>query len=41
MAALETIHRRLLDYDVEIKTGQLPAELALDMLVTTLTAQAA
>jgi DNA polymerase-3 subunit delta len=41
MAALEAIHRRLLDYDVEIKTGQLPAELALDMLVTTLTAQAA
>jgi DNA polymerase-3 subunit delta len=35
---LERIYRRLLDYDVEIKTGQIEAAAALDTLVGALTA---
>jgi hypothetical protein len=31
---LETIYRRLLNIDVEIKTGQTSDVLALDLLVT-------
>ena len=34
---LELIYRRLLEYDVEIKTGRIPAEAALDTLVGALT----
>jgi DNA polymerase III subunit delta len=34
---LEQIYRRLLDYDVEIKTGRIAAEAALDSLVGALT----
>jgi DNA polymerase-3 subunit delta len=34
---LEDIYRRLLDYDLEIKTGQLDAELALETMVAVLT----
>ena len=33
LAQLETIYRRLLDIDVEIKTGQTSDVLALDLLV--------
>jgi DNA polymerase-3 subunit delta len=40
LAGLEHIYRRLLDYDVDIKTGQMPAEAALDTLVAALTAPA-
>jgi DNA polymerase-3 subunit delta len=35
---LERIYRRLLDYDVDIKTGQMDASAALDTLVGALTA---
>jgi len=35
---LEQIYRRLLDYEVEIKTGRIEAEAALDTLVGALTA---
>jgi DNA polymerase III subunit delta len=35
---LERIYRRLLDYDVDIKTGQMEASAALDTLVGALTA---
>jgi DNA polymerase-3 subunit delta len=38
MDTLETIYRRLLEYDQGMKTGKLSAELALDELVTKLTA---
>lgn len=38
---LETIYRRLLDYDLQIKTGELNADLALDTFVAALTAQQA
>ena len=34
---LEQIYRRLLEYDVEIKTGRIAAEAALDSLVGALT----
>ena len=37
MADLEHIYHRLLDYDQQIKTGQLEADLALEMLVVGLT----
>ena len=36
MAQLERIYRRLLDYDVEIKTGRIKPDLALDLLVAAL-----
>lgn len=36
MAQLEGIYRRLLDYDVQIKTGRIEPGLALDLLVATL-----
>jgi DNA polymerase-3 subunit delta len=38
LAALEAIYRRLLEYDVGIKTGQMEAGTALDTLVGALTA---
>lgn len=38
LAALEDIYRRLLDYDVGIKTGRLEAGAALDILAGALTA---
>jgi len=38
LPALEHIYRRLLDYDSEIKTGQVEAAAALDTLVASLTA---
>jgi DNA polymerase III subunit delta len=38
LAALERIYRRLLDYDVDIKTGQIEPAAALDTLVAALTA---
>ncbi len=38
LADLEGIYRRLLDYDVEIKTGRIEATVALDTLVGALTA---
>jgi DNA polymerase-3 subunit delta len=38
LADLEQIYRRLLDYEVEIKTGRIGAEAALDTLVGALTA---
>lgn len=38
LADLERIYRRLLDYDAEIKTGQVEAAAALDTLVAGLTA---
>jgi len=38
LSELEQIYRRLLDYDVEIKTGQMQPEPALDTLVAALTA---
>lgn len=38
---LKAIYRRLLEYDLQIKTGELDAELALDTFVAALTAQAA
>ena len=38
LADLEHIYRRLLEYDVEIKTGQIEAAAALDTLVGALTA---
>ncbi len=38
MDELEEIYRRLLDYDVQIKTGRLKPDLALDLLVSALTA---
>lgn len=41
LGVLETIYRRLLDYDHEIKTGRIDADLALETLVAALTAQAA
>jgi DNA polymerase-3 subunit delta len=37
LPALERIYRRLLDYDVDIKTGQIDAAAALDTLVGALT----
>jgi DNA polymerase-3 subunit delta len=37
MLVLERIYQRLLQYDVEIKTGQISPELALETLVTQLT----
>lgn len=36
MAQLEHIYRRLLDYDMEIKTGRIKPDLALDLLVAAL-----
>lgn len=41
LEGLEAIYNRLLDYDLEIKTGQIEAELALETLVVTLTTQTA
>lgn len=38
MSDLESIYHRLLDYDRQIKTGQIEAQLALEMLVVGLTA---
>ena len=38
MPALEHIYRRLLDYDVEIKTGRIEAATAVETLVASLTA---
>jgi DNA polymerase-3 subunit delta len=38
LPALEHIYHRLLDYDAEIKTGQVEAAVALDTLVASLTA---
>jgi len=38
LAGLEHIYRRLLDYDVDIKTGQVDSAAALDTLVASLTA---
>ena len=38
LADLETIYRRLLDYDRDIKTGKIDPELALDLLVAALSA---
>jgi DNA polymerase-3 subunit delta len=38
LAELEQIYRRLLEYDVEIKTGRIEAAAALDALVGALTA---
>ena len=38
LPALEHIYHRLLDYDTEIKTGQVDAAAALDTLVASLTA---
>jgi hypothetical protein len=37
LAELEGIYRRLLDYDVEIKTGRIEAAAALDAVVGALT----
>ncbi|MDH5508087.1 MAG: DNA polymerase III subunit delta [Anaerolineae bacterium] len=37
LPTLEAIYRRLLEYDHQIKTGQIEAELALELLVATLT----
>jgi len=37
LETLERIYRRLLQYDMEIKTGQLEAELALETMVVALT----
>ena len=37
METLEDIYKELLDTDVGIKTGQFPAEVALDTLITSLT----
>jgi DNA polymerase-3 subunit delta len=37
-AQLEAVHRHLLDADVAIKSGQLEAEVALDLLVAGLAA---
>jgi DNA polymerase-3 subunit delta len=39
MADLELIYHRLLEIDVAMKTGVMPGELALDVLVTELTVQ--
>jgi len=39
LPALEGIYRRLLDYDEQIKTGQMDAELALDTLIAGLSVQ--
>jgi DNA polymerase-3 subunit delta len=39
MATLEGIYYRLQEYDLKIKTGQLEAELALETLIASLTAQ--
>jgi DNA polymerase-3 subunit delta len=36
---LELIYRRLLDYDLQIKTGQIEADLALETLIVGLTAE--
>jgi DNA polymerase-3 subunit delta len=38
LETLENIYHRLLDYDLEIKTGQLDTELALETMVAALTA---
>lgn len=38
MGSLESIFHRLAEYDVQIKTGQIDADLALETLVTVLTA---
>jgi hypothetical protein len=38
LAGLETIYRRLLEYDLGIKTGQMEAATTLDTLVGALTA---
>ena len=38
-AQLETVYRHLLDIDVEIKTGEIDAEVALDLLVAGLAAE--
>ena len=38
LPALERLYRRLLDYDTDIKTGQVEAAAALDTLVASLTA---
>lgn len=38
IADLEDIHRRLLEYDVAMKTGVMEPELAVDLLITGLTA---
>jgi DNA polymerase-3 subunit delta len=37
LASLESIYRRLLDVDESIKTGEVPADLALETLITALT----
>ncbi|NWF71159.1 MAG: DNA polymerase III subunit delta [Chloroflexi bacterium] len=36
LAQLEKIYRRLLDYDVKMKTGRIEPELALDLLIASL-----
>lgn len=41
MATLEAIYRHLLDLDEQVKTGDLEPELAMEMLVASLSAQAA
>jgi DNA polymerase III subunit delta len=40
MGTLEAIYRRLLDLDEQVKTGDLEPELAMEMLVASLSAQA-
>jgi DNA polymerase-3 subunit delta len=37
MRTLEAIYHRLLDYDVQIKTGQIEPDVALDLIVVSLT----
>ena len=37
LAQLETIYRKLQDYDVQMKTGKIEPKLALDLLIGTLT----
>jgi DNA polymerase-3 subunit delta len=39
LSSLESIFKRLFEYDLQIKTGHIKPELALDMLVASLTSQ--